>query len=215
MDAYGSQKINLQSFSELPWARLITHNTKLKFYLKLNNGPWSELAYGISNELILNHALPHSEFWISNLAPFPQTVSFFGATSKNLFMSEVLEAYETKKWSWKTTTTINNLENNGSLGKFINKGSEALVVVGKQRISGIYMNSLTRQSFQIPARKSTFTVSESTGVRFLLTNSAQDESFVVNFSDTKQIEQAREQIKNPISRMPRMLIAQVVYARQF
>lgn len=185
-------KVDLNPWREVPWIRILTPSKTLNFFLAVGV-KFIPIPLGSSNVLVLKRGPIHATLHLANLTSEKQKFAIQGLDNGATYLRGELNPFETRTLVWRGTAS-------------------ALKIGGELRLAAWYENSLTREALFFAPVTSDFAsqlVPVEAGARFVLANSARDQSFIVHLQDPKLIEQARAQIRNPQKALSRMLIARV------
>lgn len=176
------QKLTIPLNFAAPWIKIWGQNKNMHVYHSRKNSRWQALFKETSNQYRIVHSSNTAELWLSNLSAHSQKIEVKDFATNETYISEIIDGFESKKAT---------LPNNFGM----------LKISGEYRIAVLYNNEIA-----LPL-KSEFKKTKSN--LFLLANSANNQSFVAEIEDPLLAQQAREQIKNPLAFLPRMLIARV------
>lgn len=194
--AHSTTKIDLSTWRQQPWLQLHSLSQNIQLSLRTNSGtllwPW-----GSSSRLYMAHGLPQSDIWISNLNSVEQVIRLTGADNEREYLVTKLKPFETRKWSWRT------LPDRATAG--------SLILTGEHRLAARLEDNLQHQSLAFSPLASEFKIADKpkTHARFVLENSEQTQSFVIELEDPDLIQQARKQVQLPHAHISRMLVARV------
>lgn len=189
--AAGSLEIPLREFSSFPWLQLKTdQNQSLKLQLKSAHQIPIRLFEGSTTKWKIP-AGPATALILFNQAPFTQKIRI---RALNRIQETVeLEAYEKKKIA--LSKPLQNRE---------------LRLIGEARFGGLAQLD-NRFSPLVPDSAPVSLQPRSELYYFRLSNREHTQSYLVALDDMALVEQARNQIANPDTFLPRILIAQISY----
>lgn len=198
VDAYGSSEIPLIDFPGLPWLHFKTDNPKALLLTVMNkNGIETNLNSG-STERWTSRAISGADLVLLNLAPIAQKIQLTDTSQDPTHSySVVVEAFgkhRTKLPTW--------------------AGGRNLIIQGEARIHGFLIDPTRSQSFT-PSLDASPLKPSLDSTYFRLSNRSGSQSYIVGLNDAKMIEQARDQIRQPMEApgpwLPRILVAEIDY----
>lgn len=187
---HSKTEISLSDISTEPYFRVEATHAKVQLYWRQSKSEsWSFQSWGSSNALKLSQPLIQMSLWISNPTGTSQNFQVVGLDNQVVYKSGSLKSYETQ-----------NLTYRGTAG--------SLKVIGDNRIAVLAHDDLLKRSVSLTPLLSDFTPATKTAL-FEVTNLDKSESFIIELSSAKLIQEARVQAADPNAFVSRLLVAEV------